>query len=101
MSRDGARLTDDKILVTPRPDPKVNRSEQFGPMMLSTDGKLLWFQPRPDKVHDLKVIDVGGRPDPCLLATAWVERRLLPAARRALPPNRPRANGPRVWHQPA
>lgn len=62
MSRDGARLTDDKILVTPRPDPRVNRSEQFGPMMLSTDGKLLWFQPRPDKVHDLKVIDVGGRP---------------------------------------
>jgi hypothetical protein len=62
VAREGARLTDDQILVTPRPDPKVNHGEQFGPMILSSDGKLLWYEPRPDKVHDLKAIDVGGRP---------------------------------------
>src|SRR5438552_7486769 len=62
VAREGARLTDDTILVTPRPDPRVNKSEQFGPMILSTDGKLLWYEPRPDKVHDLKVLAVGGRP---------------------------------------
>src|SRR5258705_48609 len=61
VARAGARLTDDKILVTPRPDRKLDPSEQIGPMILSTDGKLLWYEPRPDKVHDLKVIDVGGR----------------------------------------
>jgi hypothetical protein len=62
VAREGARLTGDQILVTPRPDPKVNKSEQFGPMILSTDGKLLWYEPRPDKVHDLKVVSAGGHP---------------------------------------
>src|SRR4051812_31207049 len=61
VARGGARLTGDKILVTPRPDRKLNPNEQIGPMILSSDGKLLWYEPRPDKVHDLKVIDVGGR----------------------------------------
>jgi hypothetical protein len=61
VARGGTRLTADKILVTPRPDRKLNPNEQIGPMILSTDGKLLWYEPRPDKVHDLKVIDVGGR----------------------------------------
>src|SRR3954447_12999013 len=61
VARHGARLTDDKILVTPRPDRKRNPNEQIGRMILSTDGKLLWYEPRPDKVHDLKVIDIGGR----------------------------------------
>src|SRR4051812_28383500 len=62
-ARTGARLTDDKILVTPRPDAKLNPGEQYGPMIVSSDGKLLWYQPRPDKVHDLKVIQADGRPE--------------------------------------
>jgi len=62
VARSGARLTADLLLVTPRPDPRVNRSEQFGPMIISNDGKLLWYERRPDKVHDLKVVQVDGRP---------------------------------------
>jgi hypothetical protein len=61
-ARSGAKLTNDLLLVTPRPDPRVDKGEQFGPMIVSTDGKLLWYQPRPDKVHDLKVVQVDGRP---------------------------------------
>src|SRR5256714_1465005 len=62
VARAGAKLTSDLLLVTPRPDPRVNKSEQFGPMIVSTDGKLLWYERRPDKVHDLKVVQVDGRP---------------------------------------
>ena len=61
-TRPEAKLTSDKLLVTPRPDPRVNKGEQFGPMIVSTDGKLLWFDRRPDKVHDLKVVRLDGRP---------------------------------------
>src|SRR4051812_3621958 len=62
VARSGAKLTNDLLLVTPRPDKQKNRGEQYGPMILTTDGKLLWYQPRPDKVHDLKVIRVSGQP---------------------------------------
>src|SRR5947208_10715527 len=31
VSRSGAKLTNDLLLVTPRPDPRVDKSEQFGP----------------------------------------------------------------------
>jgi hypothetical protein len=62
VAREGARLTSDLLLVTPRPDAKRNPGEQFGPMIVSADGKLLWYERRPDKVHDLKVINIGGRP---------------------------------------
>src|SRR5213593_3520854 len=55
VARAGAKLTSDLLLITPRPDPRVNHGEQFGPMIVSTDGKLLWYERRPDKVHDLKV----------------------------------------------
>jgi len=61
-TRPEAKLTSDKLLVTPRPDPRVNKGEQFGPMIVSTGGKLLWFDRRPDKVHDLKVVRLDGRP---------------------------------------
>src|SRR3954452_14031559 len=68
--RQGARLADDDILVTPRPDPKKNPGAQFGPMILSSSGKLLWYWPRPDKVHDLKVVSYRGQP-----ALAFFEKR--------------------------
>jgi hypothetical protein len=61
-ARRGAKVTTDLLLVTPRPDPRTNPGEQFGPMIVSPDGKLLWFARRPDKVHDLKVVEIGGRP---------------------------------------
>ena len=62
VARRGAKLTNDLLLVTPRPDPRIDKNEQFGPMILRADGKLLWYEPRPDKVHDLKVIQVNGQP---------------------------------------
>jgi Arylsulfotransferase (ASST) len=58
----GMRVADDKILVTPRPDPRRNRGEQYGPMILSSKGWLLWYEPRPYKVHDLKQVTYRGRP---------------------------------------
>jgi hypothetical protein len=60
--RKGAALADDYILVTPRPDPKKNPGQQFAPMILSNSGKLLWYWPRPGKVHDLKVVTYRGQP---------------------------------------
>lgn len=60
--RSGSQLADEDILVTPRPDPRKNPGEQFGPMIISNTGKLLWYWPRPYKVHDLKVITYLGRP---------------------------------------
>ena len=60
--RVGLRLSSDDILVTPRPDPRSNPGEQFGLMLLSSTGKLLWYDPRPNKVHDFKVVTYRGRP---------------------------------------
>ncbi|HEY2602096.1 MAG TPA: arylsulfotransferase family protein [Thermoleophilaceae bacterium] len=60
--RQGAPLAPEDILVTPRPDPKKNPGQQFGLMILSPAGKLLWYERRPDKVHDLKVVDYRGQP---------------------------------------
>src|SRR6478752_1418060 len=57
-ARPGA--TSDLLLVTPRP--AASAGKQYGPMIISSDGKLLWYQPRPDKVHDLKVVQVDGGP---------------------------------------
>lgn len=59
--RRGVAVDDDLLLVTPRPDPRTNKGEQFGTMILSGDGKLLWYAAHPDKVHDLKVVETGGR----------------------------------------
>ena len=50
-------------------------------MLISGDGKLLWYMRRPYKVHDLKPVTYNGRP-----ALAFFERtrrRLLRAARPA------------------
>src|SRR3954469_11215794 len=54
--RRGAAVSGDAILVTPRPDPRRNPHEQFGLMLVSSDGKLLWYRRRPAKVHDLKAV---------------------------------------------
>jgi Arylsulfotransferase (ASST) len=60
--RSGTTPAADDILVTPRPDPKKNPGDQFGPMIVSSTGKLLWYESRPDKVHDLKAVTYKGRP---------------------------------------
>ena len=60
--RQGATPAPEDILVTPRPDPKKNPGDQFGLMIVSSDGKLLWYERRPDKVHDLKVASYEGKP---------------------------------------
>src|SRR5262245_7572530 len=67
--RRGAKVADEDILVTPRPDPKRNPHEQFGLMLISNDGKLLWYMRRPYKVHDLKPVTYHGQP-----ALAFFER---------------------------
>jgi hypothetical protein len=58
----GMRIAADKILVTPRPDARRNRGEQYGLMIVSNKGRLLWYDPRPYKVHDLKMVSYEGRP---------------------------------------
>jgi hypothetical protein len=67
--RRGAKVGREGILVTPRPDPKRDPHEQFGLMLISNDGKLLWYMRRPHKVHDLKPVSYHGRP-----ALAFFER---------------------------
>ena len=67
--RRGAKVAGEAILVTPRPDPKRNPHEQFGLMLISSDGKLLWYMRRPYKVHDLKPVTYHGQP-----ALAFFER---------------------------
>jgi hypothetical protein len=60
--RRGAPAPTEDLAVTPRPDPRKNPGEQFGLMLLSPDGRLLWYERRPTKVHDLKVVIYHGRP---------------------------------------
>jgi hypothetical protein len=60
--RRGATIPDQAILVTPRPDPRHNPHAQFGLMLVSSSGKLLWYERRPAKVHDLKAVTYRGRP---------------------------------------
>jgi hypothetical protein len=60
--RKGTPLPTEDLAVTPRPDPRKNPGEQFGLMLLSPQGRLLWYERRPTKVHDLKVVTYRGRP---------------------------------------
>lgn len=59
--RRGAARPAADLLVTPRPDPRKDPGKQFGLMILAPDGKLLWYQRRPTKVHDLKVVPFRGQ----------------------------------------
>jgi Arylsulfotransferase (ASST) len=59
--RRGATVPGESILVTPRPDPRRHPHEQFGLMLISNAGKLLWYERRPAKVHDLKPVTYGGK----------------------------------------
>jgi hypothetical protein len=59
--RRGAPHPQEDLLVTPRPDPRKNPGAQFGLMLISPDGKLLFYQRRPTKVHDLKVVRYHGQ----------------------------------------
>jgi hypothetical protein len=60
--RRGAAVSGDPILVTPRPNPQLNPHEQFGLMLVSPGGKLLWYARRLAKVHDLKTVTYRGQP---------------------------------------
>ena len=59
--RRGTTPSGEGILVTPRPGPGSHPEAEFGLMLFSGDGKLLWYDRRPDKVHDLKQVELGGR----------------------------------------
>lgn len=58
--RRGARHAPGKILVSPRP-PDERGGRQFGLMILSNKGQLLWYSGRPNVVHDLKTVEYRGR----------------------------------------
>jgi hypothetical protein len=58
--RRGARHAPGKILVSPRP-PDERGGRQFGLMILSNKGQLLWYSRRPNVVHDLKTVEYRGR----------------------------------------
>jgi len=60
--RRGAAVAQDAFLVTPRPNPVAHPDEQFGLMLVSSTGKLLWYDRRPAKVHDLKTVTYRGQP---------------------------------------
>jgi Arylsulfotransferase (ASST) len=60
--RRGAGASSEGMLVTPRPDAgALRRGAEFGLMLFSGDGKLLWYDRRPEKVHDLKQVTYQGR----------------------------------------
>jgi hypothetical protein len=49
------------ILVTPTPAPLRLAGEQYGVMVVSNGGKLLWYSPRPARAHDAKTVRYAGR----------------------------------------
>jgi hypothetical protein len=61
--RPGTSPAAEDILVTPRPDPNANHGAQFGLMLFSPGGRLLFYQRRPSKVHDFKVVTYRGQRD--------------------------------------
>src|SRR4051812_42065245 len=51
-----------RILLSPRPRASAGDAAQYGPMIVSDRGQILWFLPRPRRVHDVKVVTYRGRP---------------------------------------
>jgi hypothetical protein len=58
--RPTARTASGHLLVTPRSRPDRRRRDQHGVMILSSDGRLLWYSPRPNVARDLKTVDYRG-----------------------------------------
>lgn len=58
--RRGAKHAPGHILVSPRP-PDERGGRQFGLMVLSDNGQLLWYSRRSNVVHDLKTVEYRGR----------------------------------------
>ncbi|HSD81191.1 MAG TPA: arylsulfotransferase family protein, partial [Solirubrobacteraceae bacterium] len=50
------------LLLTPRPGARERLGEQHSAMLVSDAGRVLGFSRRPAKTHDLKVVEIGGRP---------------------------------------
>jgi hypothetical protein len=49
------------LLVTPRPIKRPTPGKQFAAMILSNAGRVLWYSPRPNRVHDLKTVRYRGK----------------------------------------
>ena len=50
-----------RLLITPRPGRPNRPAEQYGAMIVSNTGQILWFAPRRDRTHDLKMVSYRGR----------------------------------------
>jgi peptidoglycan/LPS O-acetylase OafA/YrhL len=68
--RRDAEFSPGHLLVTPRRRPSPKPGEQWGPAIVSNAGELLWFSPRREQAHDLKVVRVRGQ-----AMLAFFERR--------------------------
>jgi hypothetical protein len=58
--RRGAKPAPGHILVSPRP-PDARGGRQFGLMIVSDNGRLLWYARRSNVVHDLKTVEYRGQ----------------------------------------
>ena len=57
----GRSSADGNVLVTPRRMPRAPKGQNAA-MIVSTAGKLLWYQRRKERVYDLKTVTYRGRP---------------------------------------
>ena len=49
------------VLVTPRPGKRPAPGRQYAAMIVTNDGKLVWYSQRQIRVHDIKTIRYRGR----------------------------------------
>jgi hypothetical protein len=49
------------VLVTPRPHFPPRPGDQFAAMIVSNSGRLLWYLPGRDRIHDFKAVRYRGR----------------------------------------
>jgi len=57
----GRSSTEGNVLVTPRRMPRTPKGQNAA-MIVSTAGKLLWYQRRKERIYDLKTVTYRGRP---------------------------------------
>ena len=61
-ARPGDAHTEGRLLVTPRPWRASEATTQFGAMIVSDAGRILWFKRARTALVDLKVVRYRGRP---------------------------------------
>ena len=59
--RPAAHTAPGYVLLTPRPSPRLDPGGQFAAMILDDAGRVVWYSPRIDRVHDLKTVRYQGR----------------------------------------